>query len=151
MHALDRLSGLLEHNNPWIQTVWQWSLGALGDQRQWNAQLAYSIQCLQTLQGHHKIRCVFNLIRGACCIGDMTCTTSLISDIEPLISAYPLLEWEIQRVKSMVSNMPPPVIGSLAYGLTAKKYYCSKNAGYGLKENIQIPLGINSHPYRSSL
>lgn len=121
MHALDRLSKLLHHNDPWVQTIWQWSLGALGDRRQWDAQLPNSLECLHTLHGHHKIRCAFNLIRGACCIGDIEGTTSLIADIEPMINTYPLLDWEIQRVKSIVFETPPPVIGSLAYGLSAQE------------------------------
>ena len=34
---------------------------------------------------------------------------------------YPLLSWEIERVKSIVFDTPPPVIGSLVYGLTAQE------------------------------
>ena len=121
MHALDRLSKLLQHNNPWVQTVWQWALGALGDKRQWNSQIEQSIECIHQLSEQHTIRCTFNLIRGACCIGDIDRTKSLIGDIEHMICAYPLLEWEIQRVKSIVYNTPPPVTGTLAYGLTAQE------------------------------
>ena len=121
MHALDRLSKLVGHNDPWVQTVWQWSLGALGDDRQWKAQLPYSIECIQTLRGHHKIRCAFNLIRGACCIGDIDSTKDILTTIEHTIHSFPLLKWEIERVKSIVFETPPPVIGSLAYGLTAQE------------------------------
>ena len=121
MHALDRLSKLLPHNNPWVQSVWQWALGALGDKRQWSSQIETSINCIHPLSEHHKIRCTFNLIRGACCIGDIDCTKALIANIEPMVCAYPLLKWEIQRVKSIVYNIPPPVIGSLAYDLTAQE------------------------------
>lgn len=121
MHALDRLSKLLSHHNPWVQTVWQWSLGALGDQRQWNAQIKHSIACLDTVDGHHKIRCAFNIIRGACCIGDIECAKMIIASIEPLLYAYPLLEWEVHRVNSMITNDPPPIVGTLVYELTAQE------------------------------
>ena len=38
-----------------------------------------------------------------------------------MLHSYPLLKWEIERVKSIVFETPPPVIGSLAYGLTAQE------------------------------
>ena len=121
MHAIDRLSKLLSYNDPWVQTVWQWSLGALGDLRQWNTQLKHSIDCLDTVDEHHKIRCAFNLIRGACCIGDIECAKTIITSIEPLIHAYPLLEWEVHRVNSMITETPPPIVGTLVYELTAQE------------------------------
>ena len=121
MHALDRLSKFLSHHDPWVQTVWQWSLGALGDKRQWNAQLKHSMTCLDTVHGHHKIRCAFNVIRGACCIGDIESAKSIIASIEPLLHEYPLLEWEVHRVNSMITDTPPPIVGTLVYELTAQE------------------------------
>ena len=131
MHALDRLSKFLSHHDPWVQTVWQWSLGALGDRRQWNAQLKKSIACLDTVHGHHKIRCAFNVIRGACCIGDINCAKTIITSVEPLLHEYPLLEWEVHRVNSVLTDTPPPIVGTLVYELTAQKYYYSKTLGTG--------------------
>jgi len=121
MHALDRLSKLLSENDPWVQTVWQWALGALGDQRQWASQVPKSIAALEQLDGHHKIRCAFNIIRGACSIGDMDCVIKLIQSLNDSIQEFPLLQWELERVQSIVSNTSPPVVGSLAYGLSAQE------------------------------
>lgn len=121
MHALDRLSKLLSVHDPWVQTVWQWALGALGDQRQWTAHLPKSLAMLEQLEGHHKIRCAFNIIRGGCCIGDMDCVTTLIQSLKDMVQEFPLLQWELERVQSIVSNTVPPVVGSLAYGLSAQE------------------------------
>ena len=73
------------------------------------------------LHGHHKIRCAFNVIRGACCIGDLESAKTIITSIEPLLHAYPLLEWEVQRVNSMITDIPPPIVGTLVYELTAQE------------------------------
>ena len=106
---MDRLSTFLSHDDPWVQTVWQWSLGALGDQRQWNAQLKHSIACLDSVHGHHN-SLAFNILEPV--IGDINCAKAIIASVEPLQDAYPLLG-EVHRVNSMITDTPPPIVGAV--------------------------------------
>ena len=120
MHALDRISKLTSTGDPWVISVWQWSLGALGDIRQWNKHLEQTRKTLQKLDQHHYVRCVLNLIRGACAVGDLDTVHNLISEIKPGLAPYALLEWEIRRLESILLDTPPPKVGRLVYNLSAE-------------------------------
>ena len=126
MHALDRLAKLIKYNDPWVTSVWHWSIGALGDHRQWHKHLTASLMQIEDFNTHHRIRCAFNLLRGACAIGDLTAATQIMEQVHSDLSTFPLLEWEIHRVQSLLQNKVPPKIGSLAYGLTAEEIFLFK-------------------------
>ena len=126
MHALDRLAKLTKYKDPWVTSVWHWSIGALGDHRQWHKHLTTSLIQIQDTSTQHRIRCAFNLLRGACAIGDLAAATQIMDHVHSDLSEFPLLEWEIHRVQSLLQNKVPPKIGPLAYGLTAEEIFLFK-------------------------
>ena len=126
MHALDRLAKLTKYKDPWVTSVWHWAIGALGDHRQWHKHLEAALIQIQNTNTHHRIRCTFNLLRGACAIGDLTAATHIMNHVHSDLTPFPLLEWEIHRVQSLLQNKIPPKIGPLAYGLTAEEIFLFK-------------------------
>lgn len=126
MHALDRLSKVVKLNDPWVTSVWQWALGALGDKRQWTAHLSTALSTQTQNRDSHDLRCHFNILRGACAIGDLDYAQQLIDELFVACEQFPLLSWEISRVQSLLQTSPPPKVGTLVYDLSIEEIFLFK-------------------------
>ena len=126
MHALDRLSKVIKLHDPWVNSVWQWALGALGDKRQWNAHLYTALSAQTQNRDSHDIRCHFNILRGACAIGELDYAQQLIDELSINCDKFPLLAWEISRVQSLLQTSPPPKVGTLVYDLSIEDIFLFK-------------------------
>lgn len=117
-HALDRLGKVLDTNNPWVLSVWQWACGALGDKKTWRKWLKRTLISIDTLSNTAKLRCHYSVIRGACALGELDMAEQLVAKGLQESESWPLLHWEYARAYSLLKGDPPPIAGSMVYNLT---------------------------------
>ena len=58
--------------------------------------------------------------------------------------AYPLLEWEVHRVNSMITDTPHPLLGALVYEVDRTRNFTVQKRWVRVKGKHPDPLGINN-------
>ena len=126
--AVDRLLPLIKkHPHPIVLAMWSWAIATLGDTRRWKTSLQKAQNAVASLQPIEKARALFCLVRGACSIADEKAANELIEQADTIITDHHLLEWEFNRVKVLLHNIPPPVTTHLIQGLEPIEVRALKN------------------------
>jgi hypothetical protein len=115
--AIDRLIPLLNAPDVLVHATWTWAIAAFGDQVQWEKSFQKVKPILNNTHSIIKIRCFYCLIRSACALGKLQLARELVTLIEQEASQYLLLQWEIQRVKALLTGENPPSTDRLAFNL----------------------------------